>query len=109
MVHSSSLLFIASHSCLAHVINLVMQVLISTYSKAPHFDPQNPKGHVPTSCNEVGLVRAIAVKVCIMYHCHSYCSLHTNCISETIIFKVKRNMEDGSGQGRHCYTSPACP
>jgi hypothetical protein len=50
-------------SCLAHIINLATQTLISTYSKAPHFDPTNPEAHVPTSRDEVGLVRAIAVKV----------------------------------------------
>jgi hypothetical protein len=49
-------------SCLAHVINLATQMLISTYSKSPHFDPKNPEAHVPTSRDEVGLVRAIAVK-----------------------------------------------
>jgi hypothetical protein len=53
-------------SCLAHVINLATQALISTYSKSPHFDPKHPEAHVPTSRDEVGLVRAIAVKVCIM-------------------------------------------
>ena len=49
-------------SCLAHVINLATQTLISTYSKAPHFDPKDPEAHIPTSRDEVGLVRAIAVK-----------------------------------------------
>lgn len=67
--YSLSLLLIALCSCLAHVINLATQVLISTYSKAPHFDPWNPEGHIPTSHDEVGLVRAIAVKVRILYHC----------------------------------------
>jgi hypothetical protein len=73
MVHSLSLLLIDLHSCLAHVINLATQVLISTYSKAPHFDPRNPEGHVPTSRDEVGLVRAIVVKVRIAYRCQSSC------------------------------------
>lgn len=50
-------------SCLAHVINLAMQMLISTYSKSPHFDLTQPDAHVPTSRIEVGLVRAIVVKV----------------------------------------------
>jgi hypothetical protein len=53
------------YSCLAHVINLATQALISTYSKAPHYDPKNPDAHIPTSRDEVGLVRAIAVKVCL--------------------------------------------
>ena len=56
-------------SCLAHVINLATQAFISAYSKAPHFDPQNPDNHIPDTNNgaglrdEVGLVRAICVKV----------------------------------------------
>ena len=54
-------------SCLAHVINLATQTLISTYSKSPHFDPKNPEAHIPTSRDEVGLVRAISVKVCLIF------------------------------------------
>jgi hypothetical protein len=54
-------------SCLAHVINLATQMLISTYSKSPHFDPKQPDAHTPTSRDEVGLVRAIVVKVWIIY------------------------------------------
>lgn len=111
MVHSSSLLLTALHSCLAHVINLATQMLISTYSKAPHFDPRNPEGHVPTSRDEVGLVRAIAVKVCIVSLSQLLWLIHgvyANHISGTVIFKAKRNVEDGSGQGRYCKTSPAC-
>jgi len=52
-------------SCLAHIINLATQALISTYSKSLHFDPKQPDAHVPMSHDEVGLIRAIAVKVCI--------------------------------------------
>jgi hypothetical protein len=51
------------NSCLAHVINLATQALISTYSKSPHFDPNKPEAHIPTTRDEVGLIRAIAVKV----------------------------------------------
>ncbi|KAN0105148.1 hypothetical protein V8E52_011310 [Russula decolorans] len=49
-------------NCLAHVINLATQALIAIYSKSPHFDPKNPEAHIPTSRDEVGLVRAIVVK-----------------------------------------------
>ncbi|KAG6823240.1 hypothetical protein H0H92_010889 [Tricholoma furcatifolium] len=49
--------------CLAHVINLATQVLIKAYSSTPHFDPKNPTAHLPTTRDEVGLVRAITVKV----------------------------------------------
>lgn len=53
-----------NNSCLAHVINLTTWVLISTYSKLPHFDPKQPDAYVLMYHNEVGLVRAIVVKVC---------------------------------------------
>ena len=58
-------------SCLAHVINLSTQVLISTYSKAPHYTPHSPQAHEPDSTqhgdrDEIGLVHAISVKVCIV-------------------------------------------
>jgi hypothetical protein len=53
--------------CLAHVINLATQAILKTYSNANHFDPQKPKDHEPdvlaVDQDEVGLVRAIAVKV----------------------------------------------
>jgi hypothetical protein len=52
-------------SCLAHVINLATQQLLSSYSKSPHFDPDKPNAHIPTTRDEVGLVRAIVVKVYI--------------------------------------------
>ena len=57
--------FLQKNSCLAHIINLVTQVLISTYSKTPHYDPKHPDAHIPTCCDEVGLIWAIVVKVCI--------------------------------------------
>lgn len=56
-------------SCLAHVINLATQALISAYSKTPHFDPTTPDDHLniagaqTAARDEVGLIRAIAVKV----------------------------------------------
>lgn len=60
-------------SCLSHVVNLGSQVLISTYSKSPHYVPHDPKAHEPdtsktTDRDEVGLVRAICVKVCLILH-----------------------------------------
>ena len=57
--------FLQKNSCLVHVINLATQMLISTYSQSLHFDPKQPNAHVPTSRDEVGLIRAIVVKVCI--------------------------------------------
>lgn len=54
-------------SCLAHIINLATQALIKGYSTSQHYDPFKPDDHIPdvnaTLRDEVGLVRAIAVKV----------------------------------------------
>jgi hypothetical protein len=58
---------LTNHSCLAHVINLATQMLISTYSKLLHFDPKQPEVHLPTYRDEVGLVWVIVVKVRLMY------------------------------------------
>jgi hypothetical protein len=53
--------------CLAHIINLAMQALISTHSKSKHYNPAEPDVDLAAArgsdCDEVGLVRAICVKV----------------------------------------------
>ncbi|KAJ7686150.1 hypothetical protein B0H14DRAFT_2654459 [Mycena olivaceomarginata] len=56
--------------CLAHVINLATQKLISTYSKASHFNIHDSNAHIPDTSlshdgirDEIGLLRAIAVKI----------------------------------------------
>lgn len=55
-------------SCLAHVINLATQALIKTYTKSKHYNPASPEDHMPITTgndrDEVGLIRAISVKVC---------------------------------------------
>jgi len=83
------------YSCLAHVINLATQALISTYSRAVHFDPKYPEAHIPTSRDEVGLVmvRAIVVKV---HFSHLYIGMNINFYSGAVIVKTKRNVEDCS-------------
>lgn len=52
--------------CLAHIINIATQKLISAYSKAPHFNAHEPTAHIPDTSesmrDEIGLVRAISVK-----------------------------------------------
>ncbi len=54
-------------SCLAHIINLAAQALISAYSKSPHYNPADPDNHLNFGesgyRDEVGLIRAITVKV----------------------------------------------
>ncbi|KAJ7909869.1 hypothetical protein B0H13DRAFT_621635 [Mycena leptocephala] len=54
--------------CLAHVINVATQKLISEYSRSPHFNAHESKAHIPDTSapmrDEIGLVRMIAVKEC---------------------------------------------
>ena len=54
--------------CLAHIVNLATQVLILTRSKANYYNPYNIDEHSPdfdaNERDELGLVRAISVKVC---------------------------------------------
>jgi len=67
--------------CLAHVINLATQALIKGYSKSKHYDPSKPDDHIPDINaelrDEVGLVRAIAVKVNPM-------PTHLRCVSDIL-------------------------
>jgi hypothetical protein len=55
--------------CLAHIINLAMQAVITTHSKAKFCDGSPDNGELPEDLgasvhDEVGLVCAICVKVC---------------------------------------------
>jgi hypothetical protein len=93
---SSLLPSLMNCSCLAHVINLATQKLISSYSKSPHFDPIKPDAHVPTTRDEVGLVRAIVVKVrsfiwLINDIAHRYLG--------TFICQAERNVEENTNAG----------
>jgi len=53
--------------CLAHIINLATQALISTRSKAKYYNPHEADAHVPETSSskgdELGLIHAIVVKV----------------------------------------------
>ena len=61
-----------STRCLAHIINLATQVLISTRSKAKHYNPHNVDEHASdvdaVQQDKLGLVRATCVKV--RYHAY---------------------------------------
>ena len=69
--HTQSTFCNACHlcRCLAHIINLATQAVISTHSKA-QFCAGNPgDDHLPedvggTERDEIGIIRAICVKVC---------------------------------------------
>lgn len=101
---------LTTNSCLAHVINLATQTLISSYSKSPHFDPKEPDAHVPTSRDEIGLVRAIAVKVCIspsFLRSSPEKIFITDCWSGALFIKAKTDVENDPGQGKECASTPA--
>jgi hypothetical protein len=53
--------------CLAHIINLATQALIATRSKSKYYNPHDLDEHIPDldaqERDEIGLVRAIVVKV----------------------------------------------
>ena len=63
--------------CLAHIINIAMQALISTRSKARYYNPHVLNEHEPdtngtdaTDRDEIGLIRAIVVKVNLFFIFH---------------------------------------
>lgn len=66
-INSRCIKFDIRFRCLAHVINLATQALIKTHTKSKHYNPANPEDHMPSTLghdrDEVGLIRAIAVKV----------------------------------------------
>ena len=53
--------------CLAHIINLATQAVISKYSKSKYYNPETPDDDLTSLAayhrDEVGLIRTIAVKV----------------------------------------------
>ena len=60
-----------SRRCLAHIINLATQAVITTRSKAKFHDGSPDDGELPEDLgaserDEVGLVRTICVKVCLI-------------------------------------------
>ncbi|KAG2049981.1 hypothetical protein BDR06DRAFT_1067076 [Suillus hirtellus] len=48
-------------NCLAHIINLATQSLISTYSKALYYNPHKPKSHKLTTWDEIALVQRTVI------------------------------------------------
>lgn len=49
--------------CKSHIVNISSQKMTKTYSQTSHFDPKNPDVHHPETRDEVGIIRAITVKV----------------------------------------------
>ena len=54
-------------SCIAHIVNLATQALITAHTKSKHYDPAKPDDDLVVERgvdrDEVGLVRSITVKV----------------------------------------------
>ena len=58
-----------TYRCLAHIINLATQAVISTHSKSKFYDGNPEDNHLPEDVggaerDEIGIVCAICVKVC---------------------------------------------
>jgi hypothetical protein len=85
--------------CLAHIINLATQALIKGHSKAKHYNPALPDEHIPSTegidRDEIGLVRAIAVKVRTAHPTHP---TYSECWSGTFICETQRTFPDGSSR-----------
>ena len=68
--------------CLTHVINLATQALIKGHSNSKHYNPAKPNEHLPDTDalirDEVGLVRAISVKVSTCIYGHYFNSYQTS-------------------------------
>ena len=84
-----------NHSCLAHVINLATQALISTYSCLKHFNPHDPEAHEPAveeegQRDEVGLIRTITVKVSFLM-IYRYSHLIPDISTGSLINKAEGN------------------
>ncbi|KAF8233520.1 hypothetical protein L208DRAFT_1266521, partial [Tricholoma matsutake] len=68
LAHNGKVFNLKQHCirCLAHIINLATQALIAMYSKSKHYNPADPDADLTgPERDEVGLVRAICVKIFI--------------------------------------------
>ena len=58
-------------SCIAHIVNLATQALITAHTKSKHYDPAKPDDDLVVDRgidrDEVGLVRSITVKVVLIH------------------------------------------
>jgi hypothetical protein len=60
------------YRCLAHIINIATQALIQARSKTKYYNPHDIDEHTPDVTaperDELGLIRAVSVKVNDMQH-----------------------------------------
>ena len=84
---------VSTGRCLAHVINLVTQALLSAHSSAKHYDPAKPMDHEPDVDiflhDEIGLVQAIFVNISPLYFYCSGCSSKLICQRLDLLQSVK--------------------
>jgi hypothetical protein len=87
--------------CLAHIINLATQALISTHSKAKYYNPNAAEEHIPDvdawNRDEVGLIRTICVKASLLYLVLGYLSY---CFAGTFLCSAKGALQNSSGPKR---------
>jgi hypothetical protein len=67
-------MFCFSCRCLTHIINLATQAVILTHSKAKYYDGSPDENELPEDLgaaerDEIGIVHAICVKVCLLDFC----------------------------------------
>lgn len=86
---------VSTGRCLAHVINLVTQALLSAHSSAKHYDPAKPTDHEPDVDiflrDEIGLVQAIVVNVSFLYFYCSGCSSKLICRGLDLLQSAKND------------------
>jgi hypothetical protein len=68
-----------SPRCLAHIINLATQAVISAHTKSKYFNGDPLDDHMPedigdsSECDEIGIIWAICIKVCSLIVVHVQC------------------------------------
>ena len=66
--HPTDFLIAYPYRCLAHIINLATQAVITALSKSKHYNGDPNDDHLPddldaNECDKIGIVRAICIKV----------------------------------------------
>lgn len=101
-------------SCLAHIINLATQALISTRSKAKYYNPHDNEIHETPNMDaepghqrdEVGLIRAICVKVHRSFLKSEYAN--NRIILGSFICSTQRTFQENTTEQQR-ITTPASP
>lgn len=95
--------------CLAHIINLATQALISTHSKSEHYNPAEPDADLAVGRDVVGLVRAICVKVVIILSLYHIAPLTTSMIYPGTFLRKKKATVCRHSATREYEANPSTP